>query len=77
MIRQYTSRHVWVFSSRDVFLVYFVVLIRLLQAKVSIKRLRDFLYSKDLDRENVQHYPQDEETGNSSVDFIKHRKSFG
>jgi len=42
----------------------------LLQAKVSIKRLGDFLQYKDLDENNVVQYPQSEETGNSSVVFL-------
>jgi len=41
-----------------------------LQAGVSLKRLRTFLQNKDLNKHNVLNYPRNEETGNSSFDFI-------
>jgi len=41
----------------------------MLQASVSMKRLRNFLQNKDIDKENVLQYPQSEQTGNSNVDY--------
>ena len=51
-------------------MVYFITMLGLLQARVSIKRLGDFLQYKDLDENNVIQYQQSDETGNSSVYFI-------
>jgi len=42
-----------------------------LQAKVSLKRLSEFLDNKELGKENVLQYPQSEQTGKSGAHFVQ------
>jgi len=46
-------------------------MVGLLQANVSVKRIGAFLQNKNLDDGNVIRTNVSEQTGNSSVDFIK------
>ena len=52
-------------------LLYLIRMVGLLQANVSIKRIGAFLQNKNLDDGNVIRTNVSEQTGNSSVDFIK------
>jgi len=48
----------------------FIIMVWSLQARVSLKRIGDFLQNKDIDKDNVLRYPFDEETGNLTFSVV-------